>query len=94
MWLGLTILPCIFAILMSFILMVVQGVFWTMQHTRLPIWARRKFSKRLRPPRLLVATDSDALGDRVTKKLFNLSVLLEQDTVSEDVSYPKFAACC
>ena len=27
----------------------------------------------------------------LTKKLFNLSMLLEQDTVSEDVSYPKFA---
>ena len=27
----------------------------------------------------------------LAKKLFNLSMLLEQDTVSEDVSYPKFA---
>ena len=28
----------------------------------------------------------------LTKKLFNLSKLLEQDTVSEDVYYPTFAA--
>ena len=28
----------------------------------------------------------------LTKKLVHLTVLLEQDTVSEDVSYPKFAA--
>ena len=29
----------------------------------------------------------------LTKKLFNLSTLLEQDTVSHDVQYPVFAAC-
>ena len=27
----------------------------------------------------------------LTKKLFNLSILLEQDTVSEDIKYPTFA---
>ena len=36
---------------------------------------------------LLGSTDMKYLA----KKLFNLSMLLEQDTVSEDVSYPKFA---
>ena len=27
----------------------------------------------------------------LAKKLFNLSILLEQDTVSEDIKYPTFA---
>ena len=60
-WFGQTILPFVFGLLMGSVLVVVTVIFWVMQHTRLPIWARRKFSKRLRPPRLQVATDADSL---------------------------------
>ncbi|KAL3915815.1 MAG: hypothetical protein SGPRY_007071 [Prymnesium sp.] len=70
-WLGQTILPVVFGIIMMTILLVVRAFFFVMQETRLPIWARRKFSKRLRPPKLKVASDADSLGERVAKKLIN-----------------------
>ena len=81
-WFGQTILPFVFAMIMGSVLVVVTLIFWMMQHTRLPIWARRKFSKRLRPPRLQVATDADSLGDRVTKKLFNQIKLLRYSAIA------------
>ena len=75
MWLGITILPVIFAMVMGVILSFIKMVFWLMQATRLPLWVRRKYSRRLRQPRLNVINDSDTLTDKIAKKLSNQSKL-------------------
>ena len=79
MWFVMTIAPFAFGAVMGFLLLWFQTFFMVKQHTRLPTWAKRKFSKRLRPPRLLVSTDSDSLGDRVAKKLSNQTKMCVPD---------------